>query len=905
MSTFTGCICDSLRPSYFIAVFWMLGLLLISQGMNATHNRAGEITYTHRPDLGPYTYEVRVQTCTKSSSFADRPWLKIRFGDEPLSTPESELDSLPRVEIIPVAGQDAQINVYLGLHTYPSPGIFDLVVEDPNRNAGVQNIKGSVNVVFTIQSTLIISPTTGHNNSVRLLNPPKERACIFQPWIHNPGAYDPDGDSLVYSLVPCRGEGNIPIAVWELPDESTSFPGDVFSIDAVTGDVTWMVPPQAGEYNIAILIEEFRNGMLVGNVIRDMQIDVITCPNIAPQIAEIPDYCIEADETLEIAVIATDANNNTLILSAYGGPMSEVEHPAFFNPNDGFFSWTPRCEEVRLQPYNMSFEVTDNGNIPLTDIETTQIKVVAPAVENPQAEAQGNSIDLSWDVSPCSTAFTAEEAAQVRYKIYRRAGEYGFVPDECELGVPNYTGYTQIAETTGLSSTSYTDNDVFYGGVYCYMVVTCWPDGAMSYASQEFCDTIKKDAPVITKVSIGFTDLASGVDTVWWSPPTDLDTTIFEGPYQYKLMYRPQDQSGWTELYSSGISEVLVWGDTTFVHENINTQSLMHYYRVDFFSGGELVRSSSDASSSFLVLTPGDNSMQVSVNAEVPWSISSIEVYRQDPGETDFVWVGSSPTILFVDTGLVNTQQYCYRVICLGNYNSSFIPDSLVNFTQELCAIPYDQTPPCPPNLSVVASCEDEVSTLTWTFPDRSCASDVMAYNVYHSSVVGGPMELLMQIEVADDTTYIYNLDGVFNSIAGCFAVTALDSLNPWPDGSFRRNESTLSNVVCVDNCPFYFMPNAFSPNNDGSNDVLRPIGYRFIQDIDLKIFNRWGTKVFETSDPAIGWNGTAMDSGEPVSAGTYYYSIKVNTLRLEGVVKEEFSGFIQVFDPKTPASNN
>jgi gliding motility-associated-like protein len=905
MSIFTGCIHNSLIRSHFIAIFWFLSLSLVAFTMGATHNRAGEITYTHRPDLGPYTYEVKVQTCTKSSSFADRPWLKIRFGDETLNTPESELDSLPRVEIIPVAGQDAQINIYYGFHTYPSPGIFDLVVEDPNRNAGVQNIKGSVNVFFTIQSTLIISPTTGHNNSVQLLNPPKERACLWQPWIHNPGAYDPDGDSLVYSLIPCRGEGNVPISVWELPDASTSFPGDVFAIDAITGNVTWNVPPQAGEYNIAILIEEFRNGILVGNVIRDMQIDVITCPNIAPQIADISDYCIEADETLEIGVIATDANNNTLNLTAYGGPMSQVEHPASFDPIAGFFIWTPRCEEVRQQPYAISFEVTDNGNIPLTDIETVQITVVAPSVENPLAEAEGNSIALSWDASPCSTAFTTEEAAQVRYKIYRRAGEYGFVPDECELGVPGYTGYVQIAETSGLSTTSYTDNDVFYGGVYCYMVVTCWPDGAISYASEEFCDTIKKDAPVITKVSIGFTDLSLGVDTVWWSPPTDLDTTVFEGPFQYKLMYRSQDDTDFSEVYASDVSDFLVWDDTTFIHQGLNTRGLMHYYRVDFFSGNELVRSSSEASSSFLVLTPGDNSMQISVNAEVPWTITSIEVYRRDPGALDFEWIGSAPNVSYVDTGLVNTQEYCYRVMCFGSYNSSFIPDSLINFTQEACAIPYDQTPPCPPLLTVWASCEDQTSTLTWTFPDRSCAQDVMAYNVYHSPVEGGPLTLLMQIEAADDTAYIYNLNGVFNSIAGCFAVTALDSLNPWPDGSFRRNESALSNVVCVDNCPYYFMPNAFSPNNDGSNDVLRPIGYRFVQDIDLKIFNRWGTLVFETTDPSIGWNGVAKDSGEPVSAGTYYYVIVVNTLRLSGVVSEQFSGYLQVFDPKQPASNN
>ena len=102
---------------------------------------------------------------------------------------------------------------------------------------------------------LVISPATGHNNSVQLLKMPIEDACLNQPWIHNPVAFDPDGDSLVYSLVPCMGADAIALAGWLLPDASTVNGSDVFSIDSQTGDVTWVVPPLAGEFNIAIKIE--------------------------------------------------------------------------------------------------------------------------------------------------------------------------------------------------------------------------------------------------------------------------------------------------------------------------------------------------------------------------------------------------------------------------------------------------------------------------------------------------------------------------------------------------------------------------------------------------------------------------------------------------------------------------
>jgi len=57
----------------------------------ATHNRAGEITYKKvNDDPADFQYEITIVTCTYTESPADRPWLQLRFGDEPL---EAELDS--------------------------------------------------------------------------------------------------------------------------------------------------------------------------------------------------------------------------------------------------------------------------------------------------------------------------------------------------------------------------------------------------------------------------------------------------------------------------------------------------------------------------------------------------------------------------------------------------------------------------------------------------------------------------------------------------------------------------------------------------------------------------------------------------------------------------------------------
>lgn len=870
----------------------------------ATHNRAGEITYRH---LSGFTYEITITTCTKSSAIADRPWLKIRWGDEPVGTVNAQLDSLERISIDEFPDIDSQINTYTGVHSYGGPGVFTISVEDPNRNSGVQNIPNSVQQTFCIQSVLVINPQAGHNNSVVLLNPPKERACLFKYWIHNPGAYDPDGDDLVYSLVECLGSGCLPIDEYQLPDANTVNPNDIFSIDSETGDVVWDVPPTPGEFNVAILIEEYREGIFVGSVLRDMQITVEICDNNPPVISPINDICVEAGGSVGFVVQASDPDNDDIDLSAFGGPFTEVLNQAVFNPVTGLFSWNPECEEVRAQPYSVTFEATDdNFQVELTDLETVLITVVAPAVENPAADADGNSIMLTWDSNPCVASFNEAEAVAVVYKIYRRQDLFGFIPDLCELGVPDYTGYSYIGEVQGVNTTTYTDNELYYGGNYCYMVVTCWPDGALSYASEEFCAEIIKDSPIITKVSIGLTDIATGRDTISWSPPSEVDTENFLPPYRYKLYWSEGNAQPSNLIYTSNEfngTDFQLWADTVFIHENINTATIAHNYHVEFYSSGDLIGVSSDATSVFLNATEGDNEITLTANQNVPWSNYNYFVYRFDNILSDFVLIGETATGSYTDSGINNNEENCYKFVSLGTYSADDYLDSLYNHSMEICAVPYDMTPPCAPQITIDPDCDLQTDLLMWNNPNLTCADDVTGYNLYYSPIEGGEMELYASFDLASDTLYIFNELGDMNSIAGCFAVTAVDSLNLWPDGLLHQNESEMSNVVCADNCPFYFLPNIFTPNGDLLNDLLVPFPYRFIESIDLNIYNRWGGLVFHTTDPEINWNGFSQSSGELSSDGTYYYVINVNTIRLSGIVTESFSGNIQLQNGKKPAN--
>jgi gliding motility-associated-like protein len=87
-----------------------------------------------------------------------------------------------------------------------------------------------------------------------------------------------------------------------------------------------------------------------------------------------------------------------------------------------------------------------------------------------------------------------------------------------------------------------------------------------------------------------------------------------------------------------------------------------------------------------------------------------------------------------------------------------------------------------------------------------------------------------------------------------------------------RALDSVLITVDSAEKpCGNVFVPNAFSPNGDNVNDVEYVYG-DCIQSLDFKIFDRWGNKVFETTDPTIGWNG--IFNGKPASSDVYDYTL-------------------------------
>jgi gliding motility-associated-like protein len=135
-----------------------------------------------------------------------------------------------------------------------------------------------------------------------------------------------------------------------------------------------------------------------------------------------------------------------------------------------------------------------------------------------------------------------------------------------------------------------------------------------------------------------------------------------------------------------------------------------------------------------------------------------------------------------------------------------------------------------------------------------------------------------------DDTVYVHNN----STYVGCYAVMVGDSMG---------NISDTSNIVCIDEdaCSAYDLPNAFTPNGDNFNDFYKALNFVSANRIDLTIFNRWGKKVYHTTDPAFTWDGKSMENHRDCSDGVYFYVCDVYLQTLSGEKKQTLKGSVEI----------
>ncbi len=918
----------------------------------ATHLRAGEITIT-RTNCTSLTFLITITAYTNTGSEIKFGEGLLDFGDGTTHTTKTQ-ENQKRSDL----PEDVGYVSYTVAHTYSSYGSYTISYLEPNRNGGILNIFNSVETRFYIETTMVLDPLLGCNNSPRLLVPPIDKACTGAAWFHNPGAYDPDGDSISFEMtIPKKEKGQV-VGNYRQPNNQEFYAGmdysaaneahdgaPTFAIDQVTGTITWDAPGAQGEYNIAFLIKEWRkvNGEWVqmGYVTRDMQIIVEDCDNKRPELIVPQDICVVAGEIIDQDIFGYDPDSDDVKIEAFSQVFTIDPNRATISPQPNdfqpssptayakiVFHWETDCLNVKEQPYQVVFKITDKptgGGARLIQFKTWNIRVVGPAPvwEDAHTNQHERSATLKWDTYACSNATTMQ--------IWRRVDEFPYTQIECVTGMPDFLGYTKINEIP-IDSTSYVDKGLKMAVQYCYRLVAVFPapGGGESYVSLDTCIApILAKAPVITNVTVDKTANESGQITVRWRPPFDIDQVQFPPPYSYKI-YRAEGFSGDNklELLTSGTGQL-----DTFLIDNqleLRTDENIYNYRIQAFDGtGAQIPDVSDTASSVrLEAKPQLKKIELVWAADVPWSIQTDEfpkhyIYRGSQTDTeeqmaliDEVNVNQNG-LTYTDDGHFNNTPldentvYCYRVLTYGSYGNKRIASPLLNYSQKVCAQPNDSIPPCKPDLKVTpTSCEDRLNSLscgfsiqnnviTWTRPtDPDCRKDVVSYNIYVALKVGSDFNPLAT--GIRDTFYVH---AGLSSSARCYKIEAVDR---------SGNKSELSEQFCFDNCPYYELPNVFTPggvdecnknfsafsdrvlvDENGNGPCNAPVDLgnlrlrcaRYVQAVEFRVYNRWGKEVYSYSGDIFGqggersiyidWDGKDSQ-GVDLSEGVYYYVAEV-----------------------------
>jgi hypothetical protein len=912
----------------------------------ATHLRAGQITAERvSSSCFNFTFRITITVYTNTGSpvlfGGEMDYLDFGDGSAPILVPET-----PNV-IDPALGPGIGVATFTIEKTYSAPGRYRISYIEPNRNAGVLNMDNSVSTTFYIETEINIDPFFCNKNSPQLLIPPIDRGCTGVAFFHNPGAYDLDGDSLSYEMVVPFRDKNTTVTNYRAPNNSTFYTnfnqgnenGDeppTFSINPTDGTITWDAPGKQGEYNIAFIIVEWRkiNGswFRLGFVRRDMQIIIEDCDNNRPDLIVPEDVCVVAGTTLNATIFGIDPENHPVKIEAF----SEIFNfpaalsPATFTPVPGpndfqasnppaqlQFQWNTKCIHVQELSYQVVFKITDNPprGPKLVTFKTWRIKVIAPPPVwvNASVDFNNRSSQLQWEDYTCR-----QEASTIQ--IWRRVDSVNFTPDSCQTGIPSSLGYSLVGQVPA-TQTQFTNTGLAPGAEYCYRLVAVFPQpgGGQSYVSQEICiPTIEADAPVITHVSIDRTSPSNGQVRVSWRSPFEADPSQFPlNPYGYD--YLVERAEGFTGTNYVAIHPGTLPGDTTILDNGLDTENRAFNYRVKVFAKDQTdaFDQSAAASSVRLELTPASGQMELRWSATVPWSnivqdFPEHVIYRGPEGANESqLQLLTSVNVFsngqyYVDTGLDDNTVYCYRVMTRGSYGNPLIARPQENFSQIICAQPKDDVAPCKPVLfAEIVDCETFIqesacnfntfqNTIYWNRPsDADCRADTRSYNIYAANSVGGAFTLLASGIL--DTFYV---DNNLVSFARCYRITAVDR---------SGNESEPSDPVCNDNCPYYELPNIFTPNGDGFNDLwsafnvrdyvncgngeegcqipenLKGRCARFVLQVNLKVYNRWGTEVYtytgrindDINTIYIDWRGVDK-SGNPLSSGVYFYLAEV-----------------------------
>lgn len=934
-------------------------LLLVAPLAQATHIRAGEITAVRLGSDASLRYRFTLTVYTDDNSTVENTTATINFGDGtqatvgrsariPIPASSTTINQYQAEHSYPGPGS------YTAFYTEQNRNLRVLNMTNSGQTNFYVETRLTIDPLLGVNnSPLLLSPPIDQGALRRVY---RHNPAAYDPDGDSLSFELTQSRQFINGVGPQVVAGfQYPDAFAGGRDSANVNPASL-RINPRTGQLTWDVPNAfVGEYNVAVRINEWRknrfNRMVqIGYVIRDMQILITDSPN-NPPVLELPrDTCFVAGTNIQGEIIGRDrdASNQQVIITGSGGPfaLSSPSNNATLtvvlqerNRTISQFSWRTTCADVRTQPYIAVFKATEVSPLtpPLTDLRPWLLRVYGPRPTGLRAVATGAAAQLNWNNYQTFQCSNADSII-----IYRR--EERAVTDSmgCQPGMNPSTGYVRIASVLAGQSQYLDDNNgrgLRQNVVYSYRLVARYPapEGGLSYPSADATVRLKLALPTLKNVSVERTGAATGTSTgqvfVRWTKPLEPDTVQYKLPYQYVL--QRWVNGGYIDVFTTNNWE----RDTTYLEEPVSTLGDRQTYRLQFGfmrqTNVGMVRAyetAAEGTTPLLTTASGNRTINLLWQSRTPWqnfsqprTVNNITypyhhlVQREINGvftTIDSVVVGFEQGT-YTDAGtfggqpLVLGQTYKYRILTRGGYSIRELPPFVENWSQIAEGVPIDTTKPnepgdttdpCnpdPTNLPrlLVKGCNDcpslldpanRYNELRWGFNPSTnpCDSAIVRYNIYFTPRQGGAYTRIANVP-ADTGIFRHSDRG---SLAGCYYLTAVNRFGV---------ESRPGQVFCTDNCPLFRLPNVITPDpRDGINDNFGPICSipEFVEQVETRIYNRYGVEVHNTTDPGINWTGTQqLEGGRKVPAGTYFYYVRVRFKRLVDAPEEVYRGWVEV----------
>jgi len=457
----------------------------------------------------------------------------------------------------------------------------------------------------------------------------------------------------------------------------------------------------------------------------------------------------------------------------------------------------------------------------------------------------GGSTNMSWNLLHTPSVPTSTDMMQ----IFREDGSGSLVVIDSAFQISTYADpFTTCSDSIN------------------YQILVSDSSGCVSTSNIAVLEPDNIDpAPVfIDSVSV---DPVTGFATIGWQASTSLDVIRY-------IIFVANPFGGWDSVGESvGINNTFFLDITSFP----DTQSAVYDVIAVDACGN---KSPSTLGHSLMILTDTLDTCKGKVLLEWtpynswPTGGASYDIFISENGG-NFILDSSVTGTQYVQEKIKRGVIYCYFIRAhelLGPSTSS---------TSIICGFGLSTDTTDRESLVLEVEAQDSVKNMLRWNEIPIWASLVATYDIYRS-VDGGAFALIASVPFGT-ISYVDLLDPLLDFVDGdgVFSYYVMPVKSD-PDLYGCLN---MSNIASVEQFPKYVIANSFTPNGDGRNDVFLPFKM-FVREEGylLIIYNRWGQKIFETTDISQGWDGTNNGFVAQNDAYVYY----VNFMIREGIIVQK-----------------